>query len=63
MPKIFGLENHTYCVRHLRDNFLARVMKLNIRKYASKDLFKKIFNLVVNAATGAQYEVALYELR
>ena len=63
MPKIFELENHTYCSRRLRDNFLGRAPKLGIRKHASKDLLKKMFNRVACTLTGAQYEVVLCELK
>ena len=44
VPKVFGLENHTYCARHLRDNFLGKAAKLGIRRDALKDLLKEMFN-------------------
>ena len=63
VPKVFGLENHTYCARHLRDNFLGKAAKLGIRRDASKDLLKEMFNRLTYAPTGPEYEVALGELR
>ena len=63
VPKVFGLENLTYCVRHLRDNFLGKAAKLGIRKDASKDLLKEMFNRLAYAPTSLEYDVALGELR
>jgi len=53
MTKVFMLENHTYYVRHLRDNFLRRVAKLDIKKHVLKDMPKEIFNRLAYVPTGA----------
>ena len=65
VPKVFGLENHTYCVSNSRDNFFGRVTKLGIRKEkdVSKNLLKEMFNQMAYAPNGAQYKVELRELR
>jgi len=46
VPSVFGAENHTYCVRHLTENLLTEAARLGIRRNASKDLVKEIFNRV-----------------
>ena len=58
VPIVFGVANHCYCVRHLRYNFLGRPAKLGIRRDASKDLLKEMFNRVAYAATTTEYELA-----
>ena len=63
VAKVFGVENHSYCVRHLRENFFGRAAKFGIRRDASKDLLKEMFNRVAYAPTAAEYELALAELR
>ena len=63
VAKVFGVENHSYCVRHLKENFLGRAAKLGIRRDVSKDLLKEMFNRVAYAPTTAEYELALAELR
>ena len=63
VPKVFRLENHTYCVRHMRDNFLGKAAKLGMRNDASKDLLKEMFNRLAYGPTGPEYEVELGELR
>lgn len=60
---VFGVENHTYCVRQLREIFLGRAAKLGIRRDASTDLLKEMFNRVAYAPTRVEYELALAELR
>jgi len=42
---------------------LGRAAKLGIRRDASKDLLKEMFNRVAYAATMVEYELALGELR
>ena len=60
---MFGAENHTYYVRHLIENLLMEVAKLGIKRNASKDLVKKMFNPVVYATTIVEYDSAIGELR
>ena len=40
----FGKESHLYCVRHVMENFLSKAAKLGIRRNASKNLLKELFN-------------------
>jgi len=63
VPRVFGIENHTYCVCHVRENFLTYTGKVGIRRQASKDLLKEVFNRVAYAPTGVEYGLAMDELR
>jgi len=63
MAKVFGVENHSYCVRHLRENLLGRAAQVGIRRDALKDPLKQMFNRVAYAPTAAEYESALAEPR
>ena len=46
MLKVFGLENHTYCIRHLRENFIWVDEKMSFKHDTSKDMLKDMFNVV-----------------
>jgi len=63
VPKVFGVECHSYCVRHIRENFIKAVGKLGYRKDSTKELLKEMLNRVAYAASEAEYGVALEELR
>jgi len=63
VPIVFGLENHCYCIVHVRENFVKYTAKVGIRLDATKDLVKEMFNRVAYAATTAEYGHALDELR
>jgi len=51
-----------YCVRHVMENFLSKVVKLGIRRNASKNLLKEMFNRLAYATMKVEYEGALDEL-
>jgi len=59
VPRVFGLENHSYYTVHVRENFLGYVGKRGIRRNASKDLVKEMFNQMAYALTSTQYGQAL----
>ena len=63
VPQVCGQENHCYCVVNMRENFVAYASKLGIRRIASKDLLKEMFNRVVYAPTAVEYGQASEELR
>ena len=63
MPKVFGIDCHTYCVRHIRENFVTVAAKYDYRKEATKDLLKEMLNWVAYAASEAEYGLAMDELR
>ena len=51
-----------YYVRHVMENFLSKVAKLGIRRNASKNLLKEMFNRLAYATMKVEYEGALDEL-
>jgi len=51
----FGQENHCFCVIHVKGNFMAYASKLGIRRNASKDLLKEMFNRVASAPIAVEY--------
>ena len=63
VPLVFGADNHSYCVRHLIENLLKEAARLGIRRNASKDLIKEMFNRIAYATTGPEYDSAMEELR
>jgi len=62
VPRVSRIENHTYYVRHARENFLTYAAKVGIHLQASKDLLKEVFNRVVYALTGVEYGLTMDEL-
>ena len=62
-PLVFGADNHTYCVRHLMENMLTEAVRLGIRRNASKDILKEMFNRIAYATTVAEYDSAMDEPR
>jgi len=63
VSRVFGAENHTYCVRHLMENMLTEAGRLGIRRNASKDPINEMFNHVAYATSVAEYDSAMDELR
>ena len=62
-PKGVGQERHTYCVRHLRENFLAAATRYGFRKVVTKDLLKAMFNRVAYAPSLVEYGIAMDDNR
>ena len=62
VPIVFGLENHCYCVVHVRENFVKCTAKVGIWWDATKELVKEMLNRVVYAATSTEYGQVLDEL-
>jgi len=46
IPKVFGIECHTYCVRHIREDFVTAAAKYGYRKESTKDLLEEMLNRV-----------------
>lgn len=62
IPRVFGVENHCYCVIHVGENFVAYASKLGIRRNAPKDLVKEMFNRMAYAAIVVEYGQVMEEL-
>ena len=43
VPRVFGVENHCYCLVHMRENFVAYAGKKGVGRKATKDLVKEMF--------------------
>lgn len=63
VPQVFGKEYHSYCLRHLTENFLKEAAKHGIRRESTKQVVKEMLFRVAYAPTLGEYEVALAELR
>jgi len=61
--RVISAKNHTYCLRHLRENFLTTTNKIGIHKDSLKDLIKEIFIRIAYTLTTLEYNVAYHELR
>jgi len=59
VPRVFGIENHSYYLRHVQEKFLIYAGKVGIRRKTSKDLLKEVFNRIAYAPTGVEYVVAV----
>jgi len=63
VAQVFGKEYHSYCLRHVTENFLKEVGKLSIRKEAMRKIVKEMLYRVAYAPTAFEYNAALEELR
>ena len=62
VAQVFGKEYHSYCLRHLTENFLKEAAKHGIYKEATKQIVKEMFYRVAYAPTVGEYNVALDKL-
>ena len=49
--RVFEVENHSYCLRHLRENFVKGATKHGVRSNSCKEVVKEMFNGVPYALT------------
>jgi len=63
VEQVCGKEYHSYCLRHLTENFLKKAAKYGIQKEATKQIVKEMLYRVTYAPTAAEFNVALEELR
>jgi len=63
VAQVCGKEYHSYCLRHLTENFLKEAAKYGIQKEAMKQIVKEMLYRVAYAPTAVEFNVALYELR
>jgi len=62
VAQAFGKEYHSYCLRHLTENFFKEAGKHGIRKEATKQIMKEMLYKVAYAPTRGEDNVALEEL-
>ena len=61
--KVFGLENHVYCYRHLKENFSSFLSKHNTRRNKGKENTLQFLDSIAYARLEHDYNVAMFELR
>ena len=63
VPKVFGLENHTYYYRHLKENFNSFLSKHNTRGNKGKENALQFLDSIVHARLKHDYNVSMFELQ
>ncbi|RVW66338.1 hypothetical protein CK203_066281 [Vitis vinifera] len=63
VPEVFGLENHTYCYHHLKENFSSFFNKHNIRGNKGKENALQFLDSIAYARLEHDYNVSMFELR
>ena len=63
VPEVFGLENHTYCYRHLKENFSSFLSKHNTRGNKGKENALQFLDSIAYARLEHDYNVSMFELR
>ena len=63
VPKVFGLENHVYYYRHLKENFSSFVSKQNTKGNKGKENALQFLDSIAYARLEHDYNVSMYELR
>ncbi|XP_059591679.1 uncharacterized protein LOC132253518 [Vitis vinifera] len=63
VPEVFGLENHAYCYRHLKENFSTFVSKQITKGNKGKENALQFLDSIAYARLEHDYNVSMYELR
>ncbi|RVW20025.1 hypothetical protein CK203_113603 [Vitis vinifera] len=63
VPEVFGLENHAYCYRHLKENFSSFLSKHNTRGNKGKENALQFLDSIAYARLEHDYNVSMFELR
>ena len=63
VPEVFGLENHAYCYRHLKENFSSFLSKHNTRGNKGKENALQFLDSIAYARLEQDYNVSMFELR
>ena len=63
VPEIFGAENHAYCHRHLKENFITIVTKHNTRGNKGKESALQWLDSIAYEYRGEDYDENLFEIR
>lgn len=59
MPKVFGIEFHMWCLRHLRENFLTHAGKYGLKRHATKDLLNEMLNSIACAPSATEHGLVI----
>ncbi|RVW94875.1 hypothetical protein CK203_034615 [Vitis vinifera] len=63
VPEVFGLENHAYCYRHLKENFSSFLSKHYTRGNKGKENALQFLDSIAYARLEHDYNVSMFELR
>ena len=63
MPKIFGLENHAYCYRHLKEKFSSFLNKQKTKGCKGKKNGLEWLDKIAYARLDTDYNAFMFELR
>ncbi|KAL6332956.1 hypothetical protein AAG906_019967 [Vitis piasezkii] len=63
VPKVFGLENHAYYYRHLKENFSSFLSKHNTRGNKGKENALQFLDSIAYARLEHDYNMSMFELR
>ncbi|XP_059591763.1 uncharacterized protein LOC100245246 isoform X1 [Vitis vinifera] len=63
VPEVFGLENHAYCYRHLKENFSSFLSKHNTKGNKGKENALQLLDSIAYARLEHDYNVSMFELR
>ena len=60
---MFGLENHAYGYRHLKENYSSFLSKHNIRGNKVKENALKFLDSIAYASLEHDYNVSMFEIK
>ena len=63
VPEVFGLENHAYCYRHLKENFSSFFSKHNTRGNKCKENALQFLDIITYARLEHDYNISMFELK
>ncbi|XP_019072589.1 uncharacterized protein LOC104877691 [Vitis vinifera] len=63
VPEVFGIENHAYCYRHLKENFSSFLSKHNTRGNKGKENALQFLDSIAYGRLEHDYNVSMFELQ
>ena len=63
VSQLFGVENHAYCYRHVKENFSSYVTKHSMKGKRGKDYALLLLDSVAYARLDDDYVVAMEKLK
>ena len=63
VPEVFGIENHTYCYHHLKENFSSFLSKHNTQGNKGKENALQFLDSIVYERLEHDYNVSMFELK
>ena len=63
VPDVFGLENHAYCYRHLKENYSSFLSKHNTKGNKGKENAHQFLDSIAYARLEHDYHVSMFDLK